>query len=152
MKGISRIDTDSTHGWFVRVYHDNQTHSKFFSDGVHGGRQRALKKGLAYHDEYVKKNNIKYLPFFTKPMKSNTSGINGVSETFQRARNGDKIPCFNVFWAPSPNERRCKRFYHHHYSSREETLQAAADFRKEREKEILRRHRKRLRAEKRASR
>jgi len=81
-----------------------------------------------------------YLPFFTEPMKSNKTGVHGVSETFYSTRNGRKIPYFSVFWAPIPNQRRNKRFYHHHFDSREEALQTAADFRKEKEAEILARY------------
>jgi hypothetical protein len=150
MKGISRIDTKDTHGWFVRAYHDGKTHSRFFSDNPHGGRDKASKKAIAYRDKYYRDHNIQHLPFFTKPMPQNTTGINGVSETYQRARNGTKIPCFSVFWAPYPNVRKTKRFYFHHYNSREDALQAAAEFRKEREKEILRRHNKRKRQERRS--
>jgi hypothetical protein len=63
--------------------------------------------------------------------------VNGVSETFNRSRSGEKIPCFQVFWAPEPGERRLKRFYHHHHGSRAKALKAAAKFRREKEQEIL---------------
>ena len=32
MKGISRIDSNGTHGWFVRVYRNGKTYSKLYSD------------------------------------------------------------------------------------------------------------------------
>ena len=136
-KGISRMDAGSTHGWFLRVYQRGEVYRKFFSDSVFGSGEAALQAAIAHRDVYVREHQIEYLPFFTAPMKSNTTGVHGVSETFQRTSSGEKIPCFSVFWAPRRNERRTKRFYIHHFDSREETLQAAAEFRKEKEHEIL---------------
>ena len=137
LKGISRMDFNSTHGWFVRIYHHGKVYRKFFSDSVFGSGEAALQAAIAHRDEYVRKHNIEYLPFFTEPMKSNKTGVHGVSETFYCTRSGEKIHYFSVFWAPRPNQRRNKRFYHHHFDSREEALQAAAEFRKEKEEEIL---------------
>ena len=139
-KGISRMDAGSTHGWFLRVYQRGEVYRKFFSDSVFGSGEAALQAAIAHRDAYVREHQIKYLPFFTAPMKSNTTGAQGVSETFQRTSNGEKIPCFSVFWAPRRNERRTKRFYIHHYNSREEALQTADEFRKEKEREILARY------------
>ena len=139
-KGISRMDTGSTRGWFLRVYQRGEVYRKFFSDSVFGSGEAALQAAIAHRDAYVREHQIEYLPFFTAPMKSNTTGVHGVSETFQCTSSGEKIPCFSVFWAPRRNERRTKRFYIHHFDSREETLQAAAEFRKEKEREILARY------------
>ena len=139
-KGISRMDAGSTHGWFLRVYHHGEVYRKFFSDSVFGSKEAALQAAIDHRDAYVHEHQIEYLPFFTAPMKSNTTGVHGVSETFQHTRSGEKIPCFSVFWAPRRNERRTKRFYVHHYDNREEALQAAAEFRKEKEREILARY------------
>jgi len=134
------MDTGSTHGWFLRVYQRGEVYRKFFSDSVFGSGDAALQAAITHRDEYVREHQIEYLPFFTAPMKSNTTGVHGVSETFQRTSSGEKIPCFGVFWAPRRNERRTKRFYIHHYDSREDALQAAAEFRKEKEREILARY------------
>ena len=136
-KGISRMDAGSTHGWFLRVYQRGEVYRKFLSDSVFGSGEAALQAAIAHRDKYVCEHQIEYLPFFTEPMKSNTTGVHGVSETFQRTSSGEKIPCFSVFWAPRRNKRRTKRFYIHHYASREEALQAVAKFRKEKEREIL---------------
>jgi len=137
LKSISRLDARSTHGWFVRIYFRGKTHRKLFSDSIFGSKEAALKAAIAYRDDYLRTHHIEDLPFFTYPMKSNTTGVNGVSETFHRSRNGRKIPYFSVFWAPKRNQRRHKRFYIHHFNSREDALQAATAFRKEKEHEIL---------------
>lgn len=55
-KGISRIDHDGkhTHGWYVRVFFNNKQHSKLFSDAMHGGREKALKKAVKYRNDLEK--------------------------------------------------------------------------------------------------
>lgn len=51
MKGISRIDSGSTHGWFVRAYRNGKTYSKLFSDRKCGGKGKALKLAKEHRDE-----------------------------------------------------------------------------------------------------
>ncbi|NQT71798.1 MAG: hypothetical protein HQ553_03385 [Chloroflexi bacterium] len=139
MKGISRIDSNHTHGWFVRVFLNAQTHSKMFSDGVHGGQDKALKAAIKYKDEYERKHPPSYAAtrMRLQPMKNNTSGVVGVSETFSRSRNGNILPCFNVSWRPRPNVSRSKSFFLSKYGSREAAFEAAIKFRREREAEII---------------
>ncbi len=139
MKGISRIDSRNTHGWFVRVFRNGQTHSKMFSDGVHGGREKALKIAKKYKDEYEEKNPRSYAStrLRLKAPRNNTSGVVGVSDTHVRSRSGELFPCFSVSWCPQKNTNRCKKFYYHKYDSREEAFEAAVKFRQEREREIL---------------
>lgn len=50
-KGICRIDSGYTHGWFVRIYRKGKTHSKFFSDLKNRGKDKALLLALAYREE-----------------------------------------------------------------------------------------------------
>ena len=142
VKGISRIDSKSTHGWLLRIYYEApEVHRKFFTDSQLGGREKALEQAKKYKKEYELKNPPpeKY-PFHRKPLPANKTGVNGISETFQRNRAGDKIPCFQVFYAPQKDDRKMKRFYHHHYSSRNEAFEEAVKFRKEKEAEILKLH------------
>lgn len=51
MRGISRIDSGSTHGWFVRGYRNGKTYSKLFSDLKLGGKDKALAKAATYRDD-----------------------------------------------------------------------------------------------------
>jgi len=140
IRGISRIDSKHTHGWFVRIYRDGKAMGKFFSDGVHGGTQEALQAAREYHKNWERENPAD--PFRgrvrQRPQRNNKTGVVGISETFERWRNGKKVPCFAVSWCPYPNVPKNKRFYLHRFDSREAALKAAIEFRKEREKEILR--------------
>lgn len=52
-KGISRIDSGSTHGWFVRGYKNGKTYSKLFSDLKCGGKKKALDLSREYRDQLL---------------------------------------------------------------------------------------------------
>jgi len=54
---VSRIDqeTKKTHGWYVRVQFKGKNHPKFFSDLLHGGRDRSLQAAIAWRDATEKK-------------------------------------------------------------------------------------------------
>ena len=138
MKGISRIDSHNTHGWFVRIYRNGETISKLFSDNRYDGADAALKAALNYKERLA----AKYPPpltgsFRTRPQKNNnTTGVAGVSETFMRSRSGEKIPCFTVSWRPRPNVSRTKKFSIIKYG-RERAFEMAIAFRKKKEAEML---------------
>ena len=51
MKSISRFDYGRNRGWLVRVRWQGRTHTKMFSDGIHGGRQAALEAATAWRDQ-----------------------------------------------------------------------------------------------------
>jgi hypothetical protein len=58
MRNITRLDYDRTHGWWVRLYRtdaagDKNCMSQMFSDGVHGGKRKALRRAIAWRDEML---------------------------------------------------------------------------------------------------
>lgn len=110
-----------------------------FSDGVHGSQDKALKAAIKYKEEYENNHPPSYpaTRMRLRPMKNNTSGVVGVSETFSRSRNGNILPCFNVSWRPRRNFSRSKSFFFSKYGAREAAFEAATKFRKEREAEII---------------
>ena len=54
-KGISRIDSGSTHGWYVRRYKNGKTYNKLFSDLKCGGKRKAKKEARQFRDELYEK-------------------------------------------------------------------------------------------------
>ena len=55
MHHISRIDSKSTHGWYVRTYSEGSCISRLFSDGKsrlkgRGGKGRAKLRAILYRD------------------------------------------------------------------------------------------------------
>lgn len=137
MKGISRIDSHNTHGWFVRKYHQGRTISKFFSDTRYQSKARALAAARAYRTKLDEKFPAPASNAFrTAPQKNSSTGVAGVSETFMRSRNGRKIPCFTVTWRPEKGVSRTKKFSINAYG-REEAFRRAVEFRREMEAEML---------------
>jgi len=79
--GICRIDnaTSRTYGWLVTIQRRGVIHRKHFSDGVHGGKQKALVAAKLWRDQVMKK----YPPLSLREYsgivkKSNRSGVAGV--------------------------------------------------------------------------
>ena len=88
LKGISRIETSSTFGWYVRVYRNKKTYSKFFSDSKFGGKDKALEMAISQKEELNKliigipKKPTKRRVVTTD--KRNTTGVLGVSRTSKK--------------------------------------------------------------------
>jgi hypothetical protein len=96
---ITRMDHGNTHGWWVRVYKNSKPiESKLFSDGVHGGKNKAKAKAQEHRDKVVKKNKI--VPVHLRKTgehsvdRRSTSGMVGVTlSTAEKAGN------FRVHWS-----------------------------------------------------
>jgi len=79
--GITRIDNESsrTHGWLVTIQRRGVIYRKQFSDGVLGGKARALAAAKAFRDEIV----ARHPPLSKREhaeivKKNNKSGVVGV--------------------------------------------------------------------------
>ncbi len=113
-KGISRIDSKSTHGWFVRAYRNGKTYSKLFSDRKHGGRDKAYEAAKAFHENL--RERLKAVPKETKPQRvvvsdsRNKTGEIGVSRTSRKGPKGAVYECFSVSWRPKPGVQKCTSF------------------------------------------
>jgi hypothetical protein len=143
LKGISRIQSKGAGGWLVRSYRNTKVFSKLFSDSVFGNPDKSLAAAQAYYRQFQAQFPPEEKPpFRQKPLRNNTSGYNGICETFSRTKKGEKIRCWNVSWYNPPNKLKSKKFYFHDEQERKQTLQEARRFRKDREAEILKRSRK----------
>ena len=114
LKGISRIETSSTVGWYVRVYRNKKIYSKFLSDAKFGGKEKSLEKAISQKE---KLNKIIYkIP--KKPTKRrvvntdkrNKTGVLGVSRTAKKASNGKIYECYTVSWRPKPKVQQSTSF------------------------------------------
>lgn len=114
LKGISRIDSGSTHGWFVRGYRNGKTYSKLFSDLKCGGKNKAKALAVAYRDEL--NEELEAIPKKQRPRRivttdsRNTTGELGVSRTTKTGPNGTKHDCYSVSWRPEPGVQKCTSF------------------------------------------
>ena len=113
-KGVIRIDSDSTHGWQVRVYRHGKTYSKLFSDRKHGGREESYEAAAAYREEL--EAEVAALPEaaprrrLIRHNKNNSTGVVGISRTYKRDRRGIKHEVYAVSWNPEPGVARGTSF------------------------------------------
>lgn len=140
-KGISRIDSGHTHGWYVRVYANRTVFtSKLFSDKLYGGKQIALDNAIKYRDHNQMVANVKYPPQLTRmkyrevPPSDNKSGIVGVHFTNKLER-GKRIPTWVATWVED-RKNKSKAFYQRKFRTLEEAFDQAVEFRKQKIQEI----------------
>ena len=138
-KGISRIETSSTLGWYVRVYRNKRTYSKFFSDTKFGGKDKALEMALFEKEELDKMiNKIPKKPTKRRVVtkdKRNTTGVLGVSRTSKKASNGKSYDCYTVSWRPEPKVQKSTSFSIKKYGE-EKALEMAIQLRRKKINQI----------------
>jgi len=133
-KGITRIDSGSTHGWWVRGYKNGKTYSKLFSDRKCGGKRKAQKEARQFRDELYEK--LAKIP--TKPRGRrivyrdvrNITGVLGVCRLASRSPSGTIIEYYSVSWRPSPGEQKCTSFSIRKYGEQKAFKLAVAHRRK----------------------
>lgn len=139
MKGISRIDSGSTHGWFVRAYRNNKTYSKLLSDSKFGSKESALKEAIKIRDQFITQlAKIKKKPSKRRVVKRdcrNVTGELGVSRTSKKAHNGQYYESFTVSWRPKPGVQKSTSFSIRKYGE-EKALQLAIEHRRQMMKKI----------------
>jgi hypothetical protein len=54
-RNITRFDYAKTHGWWVRIRRGDRAVSRFFSDGIHGGKRAARGAALAFRDAALRR-------------------------------------------------------------------------------------------------
>lgn len=113
-KGISRIDSGSTHGWFVRGYRNGKTYSKLFSDRKCGGKRKAQQQAREYRTELY--DELEQIPLKPRGRRivyrdsRNTTGVLGVCRTAKKSANGKINECYSVSWRPEPGVQKCTSF------------------------------------------
>jgi|CXWL01.1.fsa_nt_gi hypothetical protein len=114
---IYRVDCDvrSTHAWQVHLNRNNQRSSKVFSDGVWGGKRKALAAARAWRDarlqplaeyghELWRRNVLR---------RNNRSGIVGVARYERRpteSRKAGKGAYWLAFWTDEHGLSRKRKF------------------------------------------
>lgn len=133
LKGISRIDAGSTHGWFVRAYRNKKTYSKFFSDSKFKNRDMALSKAIEERNTLKKQiSKIKKKPTKRRIVQTdsrNKTGELGVSKSSKKAKNGLYYECYSVSWKPKSGKQKSTSFSIKRYGD-SEALKMAIDLRR----------------------
>ncbi len=143
MKGISRIDSNNTHGWYVRIYAESGIFaSKLFSDKLYGSKEKALANAIKFrdHNQMVADLYKRKLPkpkrkrFFDRPGLNNSSGIVGVNEV-KTVVNGREVNYCQATWSDN-GKSRSKKFYINSRRTMNEARELAIEWRKSKETEI----------------
>ena len=139
-KGLSRIDSGSTHGWFVRGYKNGQTYSKLFSDKRHGGKNNALVVARGYRDELFDElseipNSPRARRIVTRDSRNKT-GVLGVCRISKKGVNGKVTESYSVTWRPEPGVQKCTSFSIRKYGE-EEAFRLAVELRREKMDEVF---------------
>lgn len=112
-KGITRLDTKTTHGFFVRGYRNGKTFSKVFSDRKCKGRDKALKLAREYRDKLFARIEMIPRKKTTRIVyrdKRNTTGVIGVTETYRKGTNGKILKSYSVSWRSSAGVQKSTSF------------------------------------------
>lgn len=139
-KGLSRIDSESTHGWFVRGYKNKKTYSKLFSDKKYGGKDGALEAARKHRDALVEE--LDEIPDDPRPRRivskdiRNSSGVLGVCRMSKKTASGGVNEFYSVTWRPEPGVQKCSSFSIRKYGERE-AFRLAVELRKKQMTEIF---------------
>lgn len=139
-QGISRIDSNSTHGWFVRGYKNKKTYSKLFSDKKYGGKGKALIAAREFKEELVLE--LKKIPATKRARRvvstdsRNKTGILGVCRLEKMSPSGKLYISYSVTWRPKPGVQKCTSFSVHKYGEKQ-AFKLAANLRKSKMEEVF---------------
>jgi len=139
-RNIKRIDDDTTrtHSWVVIVQRRGESHLRWFTDGIYGGKEKALAAAIEHRDFLVSSHSESEQNLWvrTRLRKNNTSGIPGVGR--YEALANPNTGRYNIFWLASwideYGRSRKRKFYVSRYGERLAKQLAIA----ERERQLLR--------------
>jgi hypothetical protein len=115
-RNITRIDTEAnrTHAWRVTLQRMNRIEMKSFSDGVFGGKRKALRAAIEYRDSLLAEHAVdKHRVWVrTRLRKNNTSGIPGVAryEVLANPNTGRRAAFWLAFWVDEHGASRKRKF------------------------------------------
>jgi len=82
VKHIYRVDDEKsrTHSWLVTVQRRGQIYHRHFTDGIYGGKRKALDEAKVYRDELLARlRPLTRVERCNITKKNNRSGISGVT-------------------------------------------------------------------------
>jgi hypothetical protein len=130
---IKRVDHDTKrdHGWVVTLQRKGAIIVKRFSDGLYGGKRKALKAAVEYRDSFLARDK----PFDyqiwvrTRLRKNNKSGIPGVGryEVVDNSGSGIARAFWLASWVDERGASRKRKFSVGRYGEQEAKLLAIAE-------------------------
>lgn len=135
---VVRIDSESTHGYQVRLPVNGKQVSKFFSDGVFGGKRGAKRAAIDYRNKRCKTlripmNNNRIIH---RRDSRNSSGHVGVSILWRTV--GDYQHKYYVAsWTPRAGAAQKRKSFSASKYGDKKALQMAVKYRQQMEERIL---------------
>jgi hypothetical protein len=132
-RNIVRIDHEAsrTHGWRVTLQRKGEITIKMFSDGVYGGKRKALKAAVEFRRALLNQYSpVEHqLWVRTRLRRNNTSGIPGVGryEVLANPNTGRREAFWLASWINENGASRKRKFYVSCYGEREAKLLAIAE-------------------------
>ena len=137
-KGLSRVDSESTHGWYVRGYKNKKTYAKFFGDKKFGGRDESLAAAREHRDalaaELDSTPSERLRRIVVRDSRNNT-GVLGVTRMKRKSASGIS-ESFCVTWKPEPGVQQSTSFSIRKYGE-EAAFKMAVELRKQKMIEIF---------------
>jgi AP2 domain len=125
LRNIRRMDDDSrrTHAWLVQVQRKGHIIIKMFSDGLFGGKQKALSAALEYRDALsISPSPAEHnLWHRTIIRRNNTSGIPGVG-LYKRPNGSER---WVAYWTDEYGIKKSRTFTVKSYGKKAKQLAVA---------------------------
>ena len=99
VRHITRIDSNNTHGWYVRIRKRGLKFEKLFSDLKHGSKDWAFMKAVVFLDNCMEQIE-------QHKRETNTAKIRRA----KKYSRGYEYDVFEVSWSPEPRMRKKKAF------------------------------------------
>ena len=111
---ILRRETNSTHGWEVRIRRTKGNVLELFSDSMYGGKNKALQKAKKFRDLVLKKiPKLNRKEIVNLPKKNNLEegiGISLVRQKNVRNHKSYTYQFYQAYWSPQKGLHKSRRF------------------------------------------
>lgn len=132
-RNIIRIDHERsrTYGWRVTLQRKGKIIVKTFSDGVYGGKRKALNVAVDYRSVLLRRHSTfdHQLWIRTRLRRNNTSGIPGVGryDVLANPNTGRRSTFWLASWVNDHGASRKRKFYVSHYGERQAKRRAVIE-------------------------
>jgi hypothetical protein len=116
LRNITRIDNDvnHTHAWVVIVQRNNHCVRQYFSDGVYGGKRKALAAAKVFHTQVLEAVSAYEYHLQRRSIVrcNNSSGVSGVGRYDQLANpnTGRRTIYWLAYWDDVDGIRKSRKF------------------------------------------
>lgn len=116
-RNITRIDHEQsrTHAWRVTLQRKNEIVVRAFSDGLYGGKRKALRAAVEYRDLLIAEYSVveHHIWVRNRLRKNNTSGIPGVGryDVLANPNTGRREVFWLACWTDEHGVSRKRKFH-----------------------------------------